>query len=101
MKLWLDDVRPAPPGWTWVATVDGAIAGLRLGGVTEISLDYDLDYTDGDRKGLEVMEWIERNVKALKPFPVIHWHTANPRGGQEFARVWRRIEMRHGIPWLA
>lgn len=42
MKLWLDDVRPAPEGWTWVKTVDEARARLVAGGVDHLSLDHDL-----------------------------------------------------------
>jgi hypothetical protein len=56
MKLWLDDVRPAPPGWLWVKTYDEAIRELtgiaierfhgRIGVVreelTHMSFDHDL-----------------------------------------------------------
>ena len=42
MRLWLDDVRPAPVGWVWVKTVDEAIACLQTGGVEEASFDHDL-----------------------------------------------------------
>jgi hypothetical protein len=41
IRLWLDDIRPAPPGWTWVATVEDAKALLVLG-VDKASLDHDL-----------------------------------------------------------
>lgn len=46
MKLWLDDVRPAPDGWTWVKTVDAAIEAFRTGEVTEADLDHDLGSCD-------------------------------------------------------
>lgn len=42
MRLWLDDVRPAPDGWVWVKTARDAIALLAAVGVAEISLDHDL-----------------------------------------------------------
>lgn len=99
MRLWLDDVRPAPPGWTWATTVDSTIQTLREHDVYEISLDYDLDYTDGQRKGDEVLKWLAMMVDQLDPFPVIHFHTANPQGGAKFAAIWQSIEARWGIPW--
>ena len=42
MNLWLDDIRPAPIGWTHVKTVDDAKALLLQGGVVRASLDHDL-----------------------------------------------------------
>ena len=42
VKLWLDDVRPAPLGWTWCKTVAAAQALLMTGSVEEASLDHDL-----------------------------------------------------------
>lgn len=42
MNLWLDDVRPAPIGWTHVTTVDAAKALLVTGDVAKASLDHDL-----------------------------------------------------------
>ncbi len=42
MKLWLDDVRSAPEGWTHVHTVEQAKALLISHHVSEASLDHDL-----------------------------------------------------------
>jgi hypothetical protein len=44
VRLWHDDVRPAPPGWTWARTNDEAKRLLATGEVTEASLDHDLGY---------------------------------------------------------
>jgi hypothetical protein len=58
MKVYLDDHRPAPAGWVQVRTADDAIALLRDGAVTDLSLDYDL----GDPHfgtGLDVLDWLE------------------------------------------
>jgi hypothetical protein len=41
-RLWLDDLRPVPEGWTWVKTVGEAISLMESGDVTEASLDHDL-----------------------------------------------------------
>lgn len=52
VKLWLDDVRPAPPGWTHVRSVNEALALLATGTVTAASLDHDLGEfaADGGRR---------------------------------------------------
>lgn len=42
IDLWLDDIRPAPDGWTWVKTVDEAKKLLETGTVRAMSLDHDL-----------------------------------------------------------
>ncbi len=92
--LWLDDVRPAPEDWLWVKTVDDAIAELKTGSYSEVSLDYDLDQTDGERKGIEVMYWIGRAYEdgVLQEMPVIHVHTANPAGGRDMALMRQGLE---------
>ena len=45
MKLYLDDVRPVPPGWVLAKTVPEAIELLKQG-VDEASLDHDLGLCD-------------------------------------------------------
>lgn len=42
MKLWLDDIRPAPPGWVHVRTDLEAREYLKRGDVEQASLDHDL-----------------------------------------------------------
>jgi len=42
MKLWLDDIRPAPLGWEWVMNIEDAKKYLASGKVTDASLDHDL-----------------------------------------------------------
>jgi len=42
MRLWLDDLRPPPPGWEWAKTVEEAILIIESGEVVEASLDHDL-----------------------------------------------------------
>ena len=72
MKLWLDDVRPAPQGWTLARTAAEAIdllkVALNIGDeIEEISLDHDLgaDPADGiyargasEHCGCEVVEFL-------------------------------------------
>lgn len=42
VKVWLDDVRDAPSGWTQARTPEEVIELLRSGTVTQLSLDHDL-----------------------------------------------------------
>lgn len=105
MKLWLDNVRPLPEEFDRrVATAAEAIALVRSGEVTHLSLKYDLG--EGAGTGLDVVRWIERTARqgGLAPLVVrIHetepamlvrmshamararhyWWTAEPVPGQE------------------
>lgn len=42
--LWVDDERPAPPGWVWAKTARQALKVLSSGQVTYASLDCDLGH---------------------------------------------------------
>jgi len=63
LKIWLDDKRPAPEGWTWVQTPYAACYFMEQGDVEEISLDHDLGLylVDGtEMTGNDVVIAIER-----------------------------------------
>ena len=82
MKVWLDDVRPMPPTYdTHVKTPDEAIALLKTGEVTLISLDHDLGENVGT--GYDVAKWIEEAAyhNAIIPLDV-RVHSANPVGAR-------------------
>lgn len=100
MKLWLDDLRPAPEGYVWVKTVEDAIYEIEhrkrefdlcwkyyiLGycdreqlerwltawTIEEISCDNDLG--EHEFEGYRLLDWLEATDYN---FP-IHIHTANP-----------------------
>lgn len=78
MKVYLDDERIAPEGWTQVRWPDEAIALLHSRNVTHLPLDHDLG-DDRRGTGYDVLLWIENEV-ALQQFlpPAITIHTANP-----------------------
>ncbi len=79
MKVFLDDLRAAPDGWVRVFWPDEAIALLRTGKVSEISLDHDLG-DDQRGTGYDVLLWIEEAVatgKCVKALRMIV-HSANP-----------------------
>lgn len=77
MKVYLDDERPTPEGWLRVYWPEEAIALLKQGKVTEISLDHDLG-DDSHGTGYDVVLWIEEAV-ATRGFlpPKIKVHSAN------------------------
>ena len=78
IKLWLDDCRPAPAGWTLAVTVAEAKALLRTGRVTHASLDYHLT---GREKGHEVATFIKEEAFAGR-LPRLAWttHTSDSTG---------------------
>ena len=78
MKLYLDDKRAPPAGWTHVRTSQEAIEMLEEGNVSEISLDHDLG-DDAKGTGYDVILWIEEAVfmRNFDP-PKITVHSANP-----------------------
>ena len=88
LKVFLDDERKTPAGWTRVYWPEEAIRLLKTGRVTEISLDHDLG-DDNHGTGYDVVLWIEKAVvtKGFSP-PVIRVHSANTSA---------RIKMEQGI----
>ena len=93
MKLYLDDVRETPPGWTGVKTAAEMIRCLETVPVEEVSLDHDLGPPEEAGDGYQVLVWIERQVatRAWVP-PVIHIHTANPVARFRMEAALRSIE---------
>ncbi len=92
MKVYLDDERDTPDGWTRVFWPDEAIELLKSGQVDEISLDHDLG--DDERgTGYDVVIWIEEQVivHGMTP-PIIRVHSANSSA---------RAKMEAGIATIA
>lgn len=87
IRLWLDDLRPAPSGWVWVKTVAAAQALLRRGGVVEVSLDHDLG-DDGAGTGYDLAVWIEEEALHAR-LPRLKWavHSANPIGRERMEQA--------------
>jgi Cyclic-phosphate processing Receiver domain len=108
-RVWLDDERQMPPGYTHRAfTADEAIGLLLQGGVEHISLDHDLahehygarpeagygeiprydpDRYRGEKTGYHVALWMCENGV----FPAsIHVHTMNPVGGSAMMMLLNR-----------
>lgn len=88
VNLWLDDVRPAPQGYTWAKTAKEARDLLATGAVVEASLDHDLggEITTITASGIAVAGMIEsltpdENGTALVRWMVEtgHWPAKKPR----------------------
>ncbi len=79
MKIYLDDEREAPEGWTRTRSSPVTIALLRTEHVTHLSLDHDLGEEDGVGNGYDVLLWIEEQVACYGYSPVenITVHSAN------------------------
>jgi hypothetical protein len=104
VKLWLDDVRPPPAGWTWVTTVEAAKHLLATVEVTEASLDHDLGicadclarnapgvatlHCDHVPDGYALVRWLVRtgHWPATKP----RVHSQNPHGAARMRDVIER-----------
>ena len=94
MKLWVDDVRPAPPGYRWARSVHEVIIHIcqmtKPGGVHNIEiLDLDHDAGDWSWNGgdyIEILKWMER--KGINDIP-IRLHTMNPVGRENMRAIIR------------
>ena len=95
IKLWLDDVRPMPPEYTyWAMTASGAIKRLVTGMVTDISLDHDLGeplWLVGT--GYQVAMWIEE-AAFLGKITKLNWkvHSANPVGSEKITQALKNAD---------
>lgn len=87
MKLWIDDVRPAPEGYVWarsVYTAKNFIAGLEMHAktapeltITLIDIDHDAgDYASDGGDYIKLLDWLEETGRN---YP-IRIHSMNPVG---------------------
>jgi hypothetical protein len=96
VKVWLDDIRPMPAEFDVHArTAAEAIALLKGGDVTLISLDHDLG-EEANGSGYEVAKWLEEAALRWSQgepggVPPLEWriHSQNPVGLQNMTRALR------------
>jgi len=94
MKVFLDDERDTPEGWTRVKTPEEAIELLKTDRVTHLSLDHDLGLSD-DRTGYAVLLWIEKQCEEVGFLPPhITIHSANAGAWTRMDAAVESIEMR-------
>jgi hypothetical protein len=101
VRVWLDDVRDAPPGWVRTYTPEEVVALLRGGEVEELSLDHDLGLGRGgrERTGLEVLLWLGGEVAAGRwagRLPGIAVHSRNPVGRARMEKAAEAIRRLRG-----
>lgn len=95
MKLWIDDLRPAPDGWVWAKTSNEAleiIGKTLLKNIELISFDHDLG---GDDTAVPIVNYIEERVVQFgDPAPLMLVHSQNPVGRDNLKRAIRAIDFR-------
>lgn len=95
MKIWLDDIRPAPKGWIWVKDFWEAkkIIHENPGKWEAISLDHDLGdwQSKPEKTGYDVLMLIvdQFMMDDIEP-GTIHIHTANPVARERMIGVIKR-----------
>lgn len=105
MKLWIDDVRPAPEGYYWIKSVyqairvinkysnwlDNNMQGIDL--IELIDMDHDAGvYAHFGGDYIKLLDWLEEQGMS---YP-IHIHSMNPVGVENMRRIiqrngWREI----------
>lgn len=92
MKLWIDDVRPAPDGYVWGLTVNFAKAYISareyIGKPVElIDIDHDAGkYASDGGDYIRLLDWLEETGRS---YP-IRIHSLNPVGRQNMLAICER-----------
>lgn len=96
MKIWHDDIRKPPEGWTWARTNTQAIALFLSHEIEAISLDHDLGLQDEDpdapaaelgrgtslHTGYDLVEWMIATHHLPESITIHSW---NPDGAKRMA----------------
>ena len=93
MKLWIDDIRTAPEGYTWCKTVKSAIDTIIFNRniIEVIDIDNDAgDYASDGGDYIKLLDWLEETGRS---YP-IRIHSMNPVGVENMRRV---IERNHWV----
>lgn len=108
MKLWIDDVRPAPKGYVWERSVNDAINTIKLRearienilqrytpsetrmkdlSIQVIDIDHDAgEYSQYGGDYIKLLDWLEETGRS---YP-IHIHSMNPVGVENMRRIIQR-----------
>jgi hypothetical protein len=104
MKIWVDDVRPAPDGYIWCRSVNQAkvliqwVEGIKVVYPTQdfrevrVAIDViDLDHDAGDYEKdggdyIKLLDWLEENNFNIP----IRIHSMNPVGIENMRRIIRK-----------
>ena len=105
MKIWVDDIRPAPDGYVWCRTTNEAISTIEMMEFLEklrpdrkiiefIDLDHDAgDYASDGGDYINILNWLEETGRN---YP-IRIHSMNPVGVENMRRIierngWREVK---------
>lgn len=100
IKIWVDDVRPAPKGYRWYKSVNEAITAIQnykimfnaSGGkeyyrIALIDLDHDAgDFAKNGGDYIKVLDWLE----TVEYDGAIRLHTMNPVGRANMETIVRK-----------
>ena len=92
MKIWVDDIRPVPPGYAGAKSVNEAIALIedaesRGDNIELLDLDHDLgDYYSDGGDAIRLLDWLAER----ETFYPVRLHTANPVGRANMERMIER-----------
>lgn len=96
MRLWIDDVRPAPEGYRWCRSVNEAINAILeekvpstkgRDPITLIDIDHDAgDYAQYGGDYIKLLDWMEEKGWC---YP-IRIHSMNPVGVENMRRIIQR-----------
>ena len=92
MKLWIDDIRPAPEGYEWISSVNMAITAIELWedlpeGIELIDIDHDAgDFACDGGDYIKLLNWLEETGRN---YP-IRIHSMNSIGVQNMRRIIER-----------
>lgn len=100
MKLYIDDLRKCPSGWTLARTISEAIRILATQNVEEVSIDHDIateccGCTKSSNETFEPVAWFLREqcksilvgIEDIRIKPKVTLHTANPIGAKKMAEI--------------
>ena len=97
MKIWLDDLRPAPQGYIAAKSVNEArkiIEEAEKDGIVIDLLDLDHDLGDCSSDGgdaIKILDWLAER----ETYYPVNIHTANPVGRANMERLIARYWKRH------
>lgn len=92
MKLWIDDIRPAPKGYQWAKSVVEAHIRIRWAEESNVPIELiDIDHDAGSYAiyggdYIKVLDWLEITGRN---YP-IRIHSMNPVGIENMRRIIRR-----------
>ena len=93
MRIWIDDVRPAPEGYVWCKSVNDTKAYLEWlmkcnKNIELLDIDHDAgEYANEGGDYIEILNWLEEYDICYFP---IHIHSMNVVGKMNMEAICRR-----------